>query len=100
MWAEWVAFLRHQGAGSGGTSALLRAALALALVVAGARNGRAWVLGPALLVCTPVLGGVNVLAMLTAVPRLARLDVRPVPPWWLRRPARRGSSVPDLAGPH
>ncbi len=85
LWHDWFSFLADQGRTGHGANAMLRALLALALVVAGARNGRAWVLGPAMLVCTPVLGAVNGLAMLTAIPRLVGAGTPPVRMWWLPR---------------
>jgi hypothetical protein len=96
LWRDWFTFLTQQSRAGGGPGALARAGLALALVVAGARNGRAWVLGPALLVCTPVLGGVNAIAMLTAVPRLVGASTPLARPWWLSRRHRDvGSAAHD-----
>lgn len=92
LWHDWFTFLTADNSDGGRGGALARAGLALALVVAGARNGRAWVLGPALLVCTPVLGGINPIAMLAAVPRLVGVSTPLTRVWWLPNRARKSSS--------
>ena len=94
LWHDWFAFLGRQSGGSGGSAAVARAGLAVVLVVVGARNGRAWVLGPAMLVCTPVLLGINPIAMLAAVPRLVGVSTPLANPWW--SPTRDRRVAPAL----
>jgi hypothetical protein len=93
LWHDWLAFLARENGGGGGASAMARAGLALLLVVAGARNGRAWVLGPALLVCSPVLLGINPIAMLAAVPRLVGASTPLASPWWSPRSRQHAAAA-------
>ena len=68
-WSRWVEFL-GTSAGDRGFGSTVRLVLALVLVVWAARHGQAWLLGPALILACPVLGGYGPFAVLAAIPRL------------------------------
>ena len=76
LWSDWVHFLRESG--DGGYGLLVRFGVAAVLVIFAARTDRAWMLAPAVLLATPVIGGNSVIAFLAAVPRLVagRVDAR------------------------
>ena len=74
-WARWAHFL-GQSAGSGGSPLIARLLLAAAVTVVAARTSRAWLMAPALILASPVLGGWVAFAVLAAVPRLLRSSVR------------------------
>lgn len=75
LWRQWFDFLSAHAGDTGPASLAfvpplwLRVPLALALVVWGARTNRAWVLAPASLLATPVIGAGS-FALLAALPRL------------------------------
>lgn len=71
-WAAWFEFLR--AAPSGGW-ALLRAVIAAALVVVGARRGWLWMLPLGMLLASPVVS-ISTVPLLAAIPRLLRLERR------------------------
>jgi hypothetical protein len=70
LWAEWFAWMRRNSGGSAWFVA--RLACAVACTVYGARTGRRWLLAPAMVMATPVIGGPSPLSLLAAIPRLRR----------------------------
>ena len=72
-WASWAHFL-GQSAGSGGSPLIARLLLAAAVTVVAARTSRAWLMAPALILASPVLGGWVAFAVLAAVPRLLTVE--------------------------
>jgi hypothetical protein len=72
-WLDWAKFL-EQSAGERGGTAALRLAAALVVVLWAARNGRAWLLAPALMLACPIPGGLGPFAVLAAVPRLLQFE--------------------------
>ena len=74
LWREWFDFLRKQRDGSAGF--VTRFVVALALTAYGARSGRRWLLAPAMVLATPVIGGPSPLSLLAAIPRLLRRNAK------------------------
>lgn len=68
-WVAWLSFLR-ESSGDRGVLVALRFVLAATLVVVAVRLRWVWLLAPALILASPVLGGFGPLAVLAAVPRL------------------------------
>lgn len=68
LWGQWYDWLRDNGGGSG--LFIVRFAIALGLTVYGARTDRRWLLAPAMVLATPVIGGPSPLSLLAAIPRL------------------------------
>jgi hypothetical protein len=79
-WARWIEFL-GTAAGERGAGSTIRLVVSLVLVVWAARRTQAWLLAPALILACPVLGGLNALAVLAAIPRLLQWqrEQRPAP---------------------
>lgn len=79
LWHDWLGFLRENSGGTGAASLAfvpplwLRLPAAVVLVVWGARRDRSWVLAPAMLLATPVVG-LGSFALLAALPRLRQRD--------------------------
>jgi hypothetical protein len=67
-WQGWIRFL-YDNAGSDGTLPY-RVLLGAGLAVLAARRNAAWLLGPAVLVASPVLGGWLPVVFLAVIPRL------------------------------
>lgn len=72
QWNDWLQFLvdHRDGTPDSRTSFLLRCALAVLLVVIGARKQWPWLVPPAMVLASPVLVGLIALTMLAAIPRL------------------------------
>jgi hypothetical protein len=70
-WRDWVAFL-GASADTRGTGALIRVVCAGVAVLWAARRGWAWVLAPAAILASPVLGGLGPFAVLASLPRLLK----------------------------
>jgi len=68
-WSQWARFILHHG-GESGTSLYPRVAAGIVLVVVAAKADRPWLLAPAMLLASPVLGGFFPFTLLSAVPRL------------------------------
>ena len=71
MWSEWFTFLIDQPVND---STRIRSVVAAALVAFAALTKRAWLLAPALMISTPVLVSIEVIAYLAAIPRLLAHD--------------------------
>ena len=78
LWVDWAHFLVDNGARAGGTLGgsllpplVVRLPLVLALVVYGARRDKPWVVPWSMILLAPVFG-VGSVAVLAALPRLAR----------------------------
>jgi hypothetical protein len=81
-WHAWVQFLlenRDRTADSS-LSFVLRCALAVALVVIGARRNLPWLLAPAVLLASPVLAAIIPATVLVAIPRLIQPGALPSMP--------------------
>ncbi len=98
-WLDWAHFLARSAGGGGGTL-LGRLLLAAAVTLVAARTSHAWLLAPAVVLASPVLGGWVAFAVLAAIPRLlmvqrgaigkgANAVRRPLPPI-------RDAPVPDV----
>lgn len=70
-WSGWFRLLTTS-AGDRGSSVAMRLLLLVAVVLWAARRGHAWLLAPAMVHASPVLGGFGPMALLAAVPRLLR----------------------------
>jgi hypothetical protein len=75
LWREWFTFLTDQPVDS---STQIRSAFAAVLVVFAAMTKRAWLFAPALMISTPVLVSIEVVAYLAAIPRLLAHDAEAV----------------------
>lgn len=75
-WQAWVEFLfaHRSGAPDSQTGFLVRCALAVGLVVLGARKQWPWLIAPAMILASPVLWGLIPFSMVAAIPRLTRLS--------------------------
>ena len=69
LWREWFDYLRTQRRSA---EFIVRFVAALGLTAYGARTGRRWLLAPAMVLATPVIGGPSPLSLLAAIPRLRR----------------------------
>lgn len=72
-WVTWVRFLEDSAPGRGGAIAL-RLTAAVIMVIWAANSGRAWVLAPAVVLASPILGGFGPFSVLAAVPRLLAFE--------------------------
>lgn len=72
-WRTWIQFLSASASHRGGAE-IFRFLAALCFVVWAARSSHAWVLAPAVILASPILGGYGPLAVLAAVPRLLRFE--------------------------
>jgi hypothetical protein len=68
-WAEWLEFLTAN-TGASDPTFIPRCLIATALILYGARSGRAWLLAPAITLSAPVLGAFATWTVLMAIPRL------------------------------
>lgn len=73
-WTEWADFLMSSSAG-GGPWLTMRLIAAIGLTIVGARLNKPWLLALAMLVASPVIGGISVLSILAAIPRLRQAPV-------------------------
>lgn len=75
LWRQWVTFMLHTDGGKG--SAAIRAGLAVVAVFLAGRFRQPWLLAPAALLSTPVIGWhTEHVAMLLALPRLVLHQMR------------------------
>lgn len=72
-WGDWAQFL-GRSAGGGGAAFIARLLLAAAVTLMAARTSRAWLLAPAVILASPVLGGWVAFAVLAAIPRLLKIE--------------------------
>jgi hypothetical protein len=80
IWAAWFDFLESNSGGTpdGVIGFAVRSLIAVAIVLIAAPRGIAFLVGPAILLATPVITTIMPLAVLAAVPRLLLIDERPV----------------------
>lgn len=90
-WLAWIRFLTSTADTGRGSTAAVRFVVSAGIIVWAARRGHAWLLAPALVLSSPLLGGYSALAVLVAIPRLVRLAPGPSPE--ARGPAGPGSAA-------
>jgi hypothetical protein len=78
-WLAWIRFLTRSADTGGGGVALIRFVASAGIILWAARRGHAWLLAPALVLSSPLLGAYSALAVLVAIPRLVRLAPGPSP---------------------
>lgn len=71
-WLAWIRFLTTSADSGRGSVAMIRFVVSACIVIWAARRGHAWLLAPALVLASPVLGAYSNLAVLVALPRLFR----------------------------
>lgn len=69
-WVGWIQFLLTTSNSGSGVQAWVRFVLAALLVVVAGRSDRPWLLAPAMVLATPILGAFTNLVPLIAIPRL------------------------------
>lgn len=72
-WLAWLRFLTTSAHSGDGGVAMVRFVISAGIVVWAGLRGRAWLLAPALILASPVLGAYSNLTVLTALPLLFRL---------------------------
>lgn len=95
-WLAWIRFLTSTADTGRGGMAAIRFVASAGIIVWAARRGRAWLLAPALVLSSPLLGAYSALAVLVAIPRLARLERRAGPE--VGGPADRDGAPHDTEG--